>query len=58
MTLIRRLRSVFGRDTASQSYTYRCLACDEQFVSDESHMARVSCPACGSNDVQSVAGEA
>jgi rRNA maturation endonuclease Nob1 len=58
MAILRRIRSVLGGETAARSYTYRCLACDEQFVSDESHMARVSCPACGANDLQSVAGEA
>jgi rRNA maturation endonuclease Nob1 len=58
MPLLRRLRSVLGRQTAPRSYTYRCLACDEEFVTDESHMAKVSCPGCGASDVQSVVGEA
>ena len=58
MSLIQRVRSVIGRDTSGRSYTYQCRTCDEQFVTEESHMARVSCPGCGSNDVRSVAGEA
>ena len=58
MALLERITSVLRRDDAATSYTYQCLACDEQFVSDESHMARVSCPGCGANDVRSVAADA
>jgi predicted RNA-binding Zn-ribbon protein involved in translation (DUF1610 family) len=58
MALLDRLTSVLGRDTPGQSYTYQCLACNEQFVSDEAHMARVSCPGCGASDVRSVATDA
>jgi rRNA maturation endonuclease Nob1 len=58
MTLVERLKTVLGRGTESRSYTYQCLICNEEFVTDESHMARVSCPGCGANDVRSVAGEA
>ena len=58
MALLDRLTSVLGRDTPAQSYTYQCLACNEQFTTDEAHMARVSCPGCGSSDVRSVAHEA
>ena len=55
MALLERLTSVLRRDGGDDSYTYHCLACDEQFVSDESHMARVSCPGCGASDVRTVA---
>lgn len=57
MSLIDRLTSALGRGGPERSYTYQCLSCNEQFVTDEAHMARVSCPGCGSNDVRSVAPE-
>jgi rRNA maturation endonuclease Nob1 len=55
MPLIRRLRSVLGGGSDDQSYTYQCLLCNEQFMTEESHMAKVSCPGCGANNVRSVA---
>jgi Zn finger protein HypA/HybF involved in hydrogenase expression len=58
MSLIDRLTSTLRRTDADESYTYQCLACSDQFVSEEAHMARVSCPACGAHDVRSVAPEA
>jgi len=57
MPLIRRLKSVLGGQSA-RSYTYLCMSCNEQFVSEESHMAKVSCPGCGATDVRSVVTEA
>jgi rRNA maturation endonuclease Nob1 len=54
MPLIRRLRSVLNRGSDARSYTYQCLLCNEQFVTEESHMAEVSCPGCGASNVRSV----
>ncbi|WP_372911368.1 hypothetical protein [Salinigranum sp.] len=53
---MKRLTSMLGREP-SREYEYQCLACSEHFVTDEAHMARVSCPGCGSADVRSVAAE-
>ena len=58
MPLVERIKAALGRGTESRSYTYQCLICREEFVSDEAHMARVSCPGCGASDVRSVANEA
>jgi predicted RNA-binding Zn-ribbon protein involved in translation (DUF1610 family) len=58
MPLIRRLRSVLGGQSTARSYTYLCMSCNERFVSEESHMAKVSCPGCGATDVRSVVSEA
>ncbi|WP_318567304.1 hypothetical protein [Salinigranum marinum] len=57
MPLIRRLKSVLGEQSTARSYTYLCMSCNEQFVSEESHMAKVSCPGCGATDVRSVVSE-
>jgi Zn finger protein HypA/HybF involved in hydrogenase expression len=57
MSLIQRFTSLFGGES-STTYEYQCLTCDGHFTSEEAHMARVSCPDCGSSDVRSVATEA
>jgi DNA-directed RNA polymerase subunit RPC12/RpoP len=57
MSLYQRLTSILSGDTSTTEYEYQCLACKDHFVTDESHMARVSCPGCGSSDVRSVVTE-
>ena len=57
MSLLQRFTSLFGNEPSTE-YEYQCLSCSDHFVSAESHMARVSCPNCGSSDVRSVATEA
>lgn len=56
MSLLQRLTSILGRD-GSTDFEYQCLTCKDHFVTDESHMARVSCPGCGSSDVRTVVAE-
>jgi Zn finger protein HypA/HybF involved in hydrogenase expression len=56
MSLLQRLTAMLDRGE-SREYEYQCLACTDHFVTDETHMARVACPGCGSSDVRSVAGE-
>jgi Zn finger protein HypA/HybF involved in hydrogenase expression len=54
MSLLQRLTSMLGREAPTE-YEYQCLACNDHFVTEEAHMARVSCPGCGSSDIRSVA---
>jgi Zn finger protein HypA/HybF involved in hydrogenase expression len=58
MALLDRLTAALGRGGSAQSFTYKCLACNEQFTTEEAHMARVSCPGCGASDVRTVASDA
>lgn len=57
MGIIQRLTALLSKETAPQTYMYRCTVCHATFESSEAHMGHVTCEQCGANDVRSVATE-